>query len=126
MQNVQNAGTTKHTIGLCKHVQATKEILNSSNARNANTPGAITHKMSETQLPSPEHNPSFFVKVKAGARKDEILSWDGKHLRVAIKAQAQDGKANTALVKFLKKNLGAAVAIKSGHSSKEKRIIFLS
>lgn len=81
--------------------------------------------MCETQLPRPEINSSFLARVKAGARKDEILSWDGETLHVAIKAQAQDGKANTALVKFLKKELEHAVEIKSGHTSKKKRLVFL-
>jgi uncharacterized protein (TIGR00251 family) len=76
-------------------------------------------------LPSPSTRRSFVVKAKPGSRADEILSWDGKVLQVAIAAPADKNKANVRLVKFLSKELHHPVRLKSGASSKEKLFCFV-
>jgi len=76
-------------------------------------------------LPTHDGTPVFTVQVKPGSRSDEIVSWDGKVLMVMIAAPADKGKANERLVKYLSKELGARVAIKSGHTSRLKRVMFV-
>lgn len=76
-------------------------------------------------LPTPQRNPVFSVKVKPGARKDEVVSWDGRVLVVAVAAPADKNKANVELVKFLTKTLGHPVRIKTGLASKEKIVVFV-
>ncbi len=67
---------------------------------------------------------SFTVLVKANAAKDEIVS-KGDLWKVSVAAPAMNGKANIKLVKFLSKELGRQVRIKSGLTSKKKIITFL-
>lgn len=76
-------------------------------------------------LPNKEEHPIFSVRVKANSSRTEILSFDQDILLVAIKAPADKNKANTELVKFLSKELGCAVRIKSGLTSKEKKLMFV-
>lgn len=76
-------------------------------------------------LPSPETMSRFAVRVKPNAEKDGVLSWDGAVLRVAVAAPADKGKANARLVKFLSKELGCQVRIKSGFAGKEKVLVFV-
>lgn len=68
---------------------------------------------------------SFRVRVKPSARKDEILSYGDGVLFVAVAAPAHEGKANLRLVKFLSKELGRQVRLKSGATGKEKTLIFV-
>ncbi|MBR9690127.1 YggU family protein [Candidatus Woesearchaeota archaeon] len=62
------------------------------------------------------------IIVKTGARRTEILSFDDskKALRVSVKAQPIDGKANIEIIKFFSKKLKKKVEIKSGKTSKGK------
>lgn len=46
-------------------------------------------------------------------------------LLVEVAAPAHEGKANVALVKFLSKELGHQVRIKSGQTKKEKLLVFV-
>jgi len=48
-------------------------------------------------------------------------SEDGSY-KVFLKKQAEDGKANEELIKFLKKHFGAEVKIIKGFNSKKKLI----
>ena len=59
------------------------------------------------------------VRVMPKAGRNEIKEENGR-LKVYLKAMAEDGKANVVLVKFFKKELGVAVEIKSGFTSREK------
>lgn len=43
----------------------------------------------------------LFVTVKAGVRQEKIEVIDESHLKVWVKAPAQDGKANEAVLKVL-------------------------
>jgi uncharacterized protein (TIGR00251 family) len=43
------------------------------------------------------------VKIQPGAKKSEIIGWEGDALKIRIAAQPIDGKANEALIAFLAK-----------------------
>lgn len=45
----------------------------------------------------------LIVKIQPGAKKSEIIGWEGDALKIRIAAQPIDGKANDALVAFLAK-----------------------
>ncbi len=77
------------------------------------------------KLPNKKENPEFKLRVKTKAQKNEIISWDGETLEIRIKAIPEKGKANQEIIKFLNKTLKEKVTIKSGHTSKEKRIKFI-
>jgi len=62
------------------------------------------------------------VKVKANAKKDEILEKEKGFIRIAIKAKPIQGKANQHLIKFLEKQLNCKVEIIRGLSSSTKLI----
>ena len=64
------------------------------------------------------------VTVKPNARKSAVLGFDDakKAYKVAISEPAEDNKANRELIRFLSKELGRAVSISSGFSSKIKTI----
>jgi uncharacterized protein (TIGR00251 family) len=48
----------------------------------------------------------FFVKVKAGAKADQVDPVDETHLNVFVKAPAREGRANEAVLKVLAEHLG--------------------
>ncbi len=64
------------------------------------------------------------VIIKPNSKRTEILGYDEEKqaLRIAIKEPAMNNKANTALIKFISKEIKKKVAIKSGLKSKEKVI----
>lgn len=65
------------------------------------------------------------LKVKPGANKDEIIDVLNHRLRVSLKAEAQDGKANNALIKLIAKffSVGkSSVTLVSGSRSRLKTI----
>lgn len=68
------------------------------------------------------------VKVKAGVSKTEVLSTPSDtvdYYVIALKAPAQDGKANEALQKLIKKKTGCESQIISGKTSKLKMLRLL-
>lgn len=67
-------------------------------------------------------NKRLRVIIKAGSHENKVLGFDEKKkaLRIAIKEPADKNKANKELVKFLSKELGKKVLIKTGSTSKEK------
>ncbi|MBR9827759.1 MAG: YggU family protein [Oceanospirillales bacterium] len=59
------------------------------------------------------------------ASRDEISGLHGDSVKIRIAAPPIDGRANTALIKFLAKAFGVAkrdVSILSGESGREKRV----
>ncbi|HLD87352.1 MAG TPA: DUF167 domain-containing protein [Candidatus Nanoarchaeia archaeon] len=66
----------------------------------------------------------FRVIVKPNARKSAILGFDEarKAYKIAVSEPAEDNKANKELIRFLSRELGRAVSISSGFSSKIKTI----
>jgi len=72
----------------------------------------------------------LLLKVKAGAKNnsiDGLMEIDNKqYLKLSVKAQATDGKANKMIVEFLAKELGVAksdLEIKLGKTSSYKLLV---
>ena len=61
------------------------------------------------------------VVVKPGAKQNTVIQTDSE-LQVYTTAAPVDNKANVAIVKVIKKELGLKVEIVSGHKSKIKRV----
>jgi uncharacterized protein (TIGR00251 family) len=78
-----------------------------------------------------KNNPNkLLLKVRAGAKKnsiDGLMEIDNKqYLKLSVKAQATDGKANKMIVEFLAKELGVAksdLEIKVGKTSSYKLLV---
>ena len=70
---------------------------------------------------------TFKVVIKQNSSKNEIVGYDNdkKAYKINIKEKAEDNKANKGLIKFLSKELGKRVKIKSGLRSREKIIELL-
>lgn len=67
----------------------------------------------------------YEVTVKPGSKKGPLLTTDGNHLTVYLREKPIDGMANTALLKLLSDHFKVAktcIEIKSGHTSRKKRI----
>ena len=64
----------------------------------------------------------IIVVVKPNKKENRIIEHDtiNNTMTVEIAAQAQKNKANIELTKFLSKQLGKKVRIKTGFTSKEK------
>ena len=67
------------------------------------------------------------VVVKPNSPKTEVIGWDNNKqaLRIAVSAVPDKNKANTELLKFLKKQTGMRCEIKSGARSRDKTIRFV-
>ena len=64
------------------------------------------------------------IEVQPGSTRQGIIGyneWRGR-LQVAVKADAEKGKANNAVCNVLSHQLGCKVEIVSGHSSRFKKI----
>ncbi|MFH1064843.1 MAG: DUF167 domain-containing protein [Candidatus Woesearchaeota archaeon] len=66
------------------------------------------------------------VVVKPNAPKTEVIGWDENKqmLRIAVAAVPDKDKANTELLKFLKRQTGKRCELKAGARSREKVIQF--
>ena len=65
------------------------------------------------------------VKVKPGARADELTELEDGTWQARVKAQPVDGKANAALIELIARHFGvrkAQVLIKSGASGRLKLV----
>jgi uncharacterized protein (TIGR00251 family) len=62
------------------------------------------------------------IKIKPNASRNEVVGVVDGVLHVRVKAVASKGKANSELVKFLRKISGKKVKIVSGLKSRDKRI----
>jgi uncharacterized protein (TIGR00251 family) len=60
------------------------------------------------------------VDVKAGSNHDSVEPIGENHYLVHVKAQPRKGKANAAIVKLLRKELGERVTLVAGHTSNRK------
>ena len=63
------------------------------------------------------------LKVVAGASRDEICGWPGDSLKIRVRAAAESGKANAAVVTLLAEILGLhrrAINIASGTTATRK------
>jgi len=61
------------------------------------------------------------VKVNPNSKKQEIVK-DDKEYVVYVKSAPENNKANLELIKLLKKYFGREIEIKSGFTSRKKRI----
>lgn len=65
------------------------------------------------------------VRVKTGAKENQIEKIDETHFAVAVKARAHDGQANEAVIKLIAEYFAvpkSAVRIISGQTSRIKRL----
>jgi len=70
----------------------------------------------------------IFVKVKPGAKKEEIVKIDETHYIVSVKEPPVNGRANAAIIKALAvyfKTSPPRVNILSGQTSKQKIVEIL-
>ena len=70
-----------------------------------------------------EHSTRLRLRVSPGARRTELVGRHGDGWKVRVSASPEDGRANDAVVELLAERVGLprhAVAIVSGHSSREK------
>lgn len=75
----------------------------------------------------------FNLKVKAGAKNNKIYGWidsgnDSYSLKVSVKAIAEDGRANIAIIKFLSDAWRIPqrnIEIISGHTNSCKKLKIL-
>ena len=67
----------------------------------------------------------FSVRVKPGARKNALVSFDSESIVVRVAAPPVEGKANAELVSFLSGILGvpkSSVSIIRGHAARTKHV----
>ena len=71
-------------------------------------------------------NNTLKVIAKPNSPKTEVIAYDNTRqaLRIAIAAVPDKDKANTELLKFLKKQTGRKCTLKSGSKNREKVIEF--
>lgn len=65
----------------------------------------------------------IFIKVKTGAKKNEVIRLDNDEYKVSVKERPIRGKANEAVTKTLATHFKvplSAVTIKAGHTCKSK------
>ena len=65
------------------------------------------------------------VHVQPGAKRGEVVGWQGDALRVRVQAPPVEGRANQAVVELLAEALDVAksqVAILQGHSGRDKLV----
>jgi hypothetical protein len=65
------------------------------------------------------------VHVTPGAREEQIVGWHGGSLRVKVRARAEKGRANQAVLRLLARRLGVAPAdlsIVHGAASRDKLV----
>ena len=65
------------------------------------------------------------IHVQPGARATEIAGTHGDSLKVRIRAPAQEGRANDALIEFIARRLGVPrrdITLASGVHSREKKL----
>jgi uncharacterized protein (TIGR00251 family) len=78
-------------------------------------PARATGASSEVRL--------LHVRVQPGARRNEILGWQGDALRVRVTAPPAEGQANHAVTDLLARALGIAasrIALVRGATSRDK------
>lgn len=67
----------------------------------------------------------IFVKVKPGAKKQEVVEIDPEHFVVSVTAVPEKGRANLAIISVLAEYFGvrkSAVNIAVGHTTRNKII----
>ena len=65
------------------------------------------------------------VRVQPRARRNEVVGWQGRVLRVRVTAPPSDGEANQAVIELLARSLDlprSAIALVHGAAGRDKRI----
>ena len=65
------------------------------------------------------------VHAQPGARCPQLRGMHGDAIKIAVKAAAQDGKANAAIIRFIAEGLDMSVSeveLSSGKTSRRKRV----
>lgn len=81
--------------------------------------------MSAFRINEDQDGVCFAVRVVPRARRNQLSGLYGEALKVRLTAPPVEGAANAALLDFLAEQLGvrsAAVAIVSGHTSRQKLV----
>ncbi len=66
------------------------------------------------------------VRVQPGAKRGEIVGWQGDALRVRVQAPPVEGRANQAVIELLAEALGvpkSRLVVQMGQGSREKLIV---
>ena len=66
------------------------------------------------------------VRVSPGAKRDEIVGWQGSTMRVRVRAAPEKGKANEAVCALIAAAAGTpkrSVVIERGDTSREKLVL---
>lgn len=66
---------------------------------------------------------SLTVKVRPGAKKTCLVSQEDGVYRIDVKAQAEGGRANLELIRFVEKSTGKDARIVKGKTSRTKTIV---
>ena len=68
------------------------------------------------------HDNKFSIIVKPNSKKNEIIDYDKEKeaLKINIKAEPENNKANIEIIKFFKKILKKDIKIITGKTSKKK------
>jgi len=90
--------------------------------------GLLMLESGATQVKTTQGGISFAVRVTPRGGRDSVERWDSDsagraYLKVRLRAVAEDGKANAALLELLAKTLDlprSAVAISSGFTARTK------
>ena len=65
------------------------------------------------------------IRVQPGARRDEVVGWQGTTLRLRVTAPPTEGRANYAVIALLAEALGvprSSIGLVSGAAGRDKRV----
>src|SRR3989338_3909280 len=110
MRNALNAAISKHITGPCRQERLTRGKQSSLNAKAATTPGGIMA------------NDTISVKVNTNSGKSKIERCPDGTYHAHVKAPREKGKANSELIKLIRKNFGKKAVIISGLKSRRKTV----
>ncbi len=65
------------------------------------------------------------LRVQPGAKRSEVVGWQGEALRIRVQAPPLEGRANEAVIELLARTLGVPkrqLAVRAGGASRDKLI----
>jgi hypothetical protein len=66
------------------------------------------------------------IRVSPGAKRDEIVGWQGSTLRIRVRAAPEKGKANDSVCALIAAATGTpkkSVLVERGHTSRDKLLL---